>query len=215
MVTTSKPIRALTTEEVMSREVVTVPRQASLREAARLLRRADVGAAPVVDEEGRCVGMLSAADYLRWAKEGCPGSSAGPGAACPYQVKDRLLTGEEAVICTLAQGSCPLQAVRPTTGGRHTAICLDPSGIVNDWQSVVETVTGGGVSRYMTTDVVTAGPRTPLVEVARRMVEAHIHHLPVLDEKGRPVGIVSSIDVLAAVAREGLAAVDAYEELSL
>jgi hypothetical protein len=25
----------------------------------------------------------------------------------------------QAVICTLADGSCPFQAVQPTTGGRH------------------------------------------------------------------------------------------------
>jgi len=49
-------------------------------------------------------------------------------AACPYQVKGRLLTGEEAVICTKSEGSCPQQVMRPSTGGRHQAICTLPSG---------------------------------------------------------------------------------------
>jgi CBS domain-containing protein len=35
------------------------------------------------------------------------------------------------------------------------------------------------------------------------MIDAHIHRVPFLDERGRPVGIVSSTDVLAAVMREG------------
>jgi hypothetical protein len=47
--------------------------------------------------------------------------------ACPYQVKGRLLSGADAVICTRAPGSCPLQELRPMTGGRHTALCQLPS----------------------------------------------------------------------------------------
>jgi hypothetical protein len=52
----------------------------------------------------------------------------GPLLACPDQVKGRLLTGADAVICTRTQGSCPWQEVRPMTGGRHTAVCRLPSG---------------------------------------------------------------------------------------
>jgi CBS domain-containing protein len=56
----------------------------------------------------------------------------------------------------------------------------------------------------MTADVVTAATDTPLPEVARMMVDAHIHRVPVLDEHGRPVGVVTSTDVLAAVARDAM-----------
>src|SRR5262245_46733051 len=72
MVLTVPPLPALTAQDVMSREVVTIPQRVSLGDAARLLRRASVSAAPVVDEQGRCVGVLSAADFLRWAEDGCP-----------------------------------------------------------------------------------------------------------------------------------------------
>jgi hypothetical protein len=143
-------------------------------------------------------------DFLRWAEECWPGETADGGAACRYQVKGRLLTGEEAVICTLAEGCCPLQAIRPTTGGRHTAVCLEPRGVLSDWQQVVENSAGDRADRYMTTDVVSARPRTPLPEVARRMIEARLHTIPVLDAQGRPVGVVSSTDVLAAVAADRL-----------
>jgi CBS domain-containing protein len=201
MVTTAKRLFALTAEDVMTREVVTIPRRTSLRDAARLLRRADVSGAPVVDDEGRCVGLLTAADFLRWAEDGCPDAASGLAHACSYQMKGRLLTGEEAIVCTLAEGSCPLQVMRPTTGGRHIAVCLRPTGVLSDWQQVAENAPGEA-GRYMTTDIVSVETRTPLPEVARKMVDAHIHRVPVLDERGRPVGIVSSTDVLAAVARD-------------
>jgi CBS-domain-containing membrane protein len=54
----------------------------------------------------------------------------------------------------------------------------------------------------MTADPVTATPETPVGALARRMLDAHVHRLIIVDTAGRPVGIVSSTDVLAAVARE-------------
>jgi CBS-domain-containing membrane protein len=53
----------------------------------------------------------------------------------------------------------------------------------------------------MTTDLVTALPGTPIGDLAQRMIDAHIHRIIVTDAEGRPVGIVSSTDILAAVAR--------------
>jgi len=203
MALTATPLLALTAQDMMSRDVVTIPRQMSLRDAARLLRRACVSGAPVVDEQGRCVGVLSAADFLRWAEDGCPEEARGDVRCCCYQADGRLPDGAEAVLCTLAEGSCPLQSMRPATAGRRTAVCLQPCGVLCDWQQTYEgPPTGAG--RYMTADVVTASPDMPLPELARMMVDAHIHRVPVVDGSGRPVGVVSSTDVLAAVARDGL-----------
>jgi CBS-domain-containing membrane protein len=58
-----------------------------------------------------------------------------------------------------------------------------------------------GVGRYMTLDPVTAPPTTPVNELARMMSDAHIHRVIIVDEQGRPTGVVSSMDVLAAVSR--------------
>src|SRR5262249_14994424 len=120
--------------------------------------------------------------------------------ACPYQVKGRLLTGEEAVICTLAEGKCPLQNVVPTTGGRHTALCLRPSGAPNGPRRTFDGLPRGAVLDYMTADVVTTGPQTPVSNLARMMIDSHIHRIIVVDEKQKPIGVVSSTDVLAAMA---------------
>ena len=49
-------------------------------------------------------------------------------------------------------------------------------------------------------DIVTVGPQTPLSKLARTMIDAHIHRVIVVDEERRPIGVVSSTDVLAAVA---------------
>lgn len=220
------PLLALTADDLMSRYPVTIPRHTSLREAAHLLHSAQISGAPVVDEQGRCVGLLSTFDFLHWAKE-LPEPTE-PEAAeekqppqqkpkgCPYQVKGRLLTGEEMLICTLTEGSCPLQLMVPTTAGRHTAICLWPLSSSGGGGGVTAATPAEGqdqpqttgaapsfepVQWHMTTDLVTVEPDTPLAEMARMMVDAHVHHLLVLDAERRPVGIVTSTDILAALLR--------------
>ena len=51
--------------EIMTTPVVTVTASTSIKAAARLLRERDVAAAPVVDESGALVGIVSEIDLLR------------------------------------------------------------------------------------------------------------------------------------------------------
>lgn len=51
--------------DVMTAPAVTVTADASIKEAARLLRDRDVAAAPVVDDAGALVGIVSEIDLLR------------------------------------------------------------------------------------------------------------------------------------------------------
>jgi len=202
MTTTTRTFLDLAATDLMSRDVVTIPRTMLLREAAHLLRQADATGAPVVDERGRCVGVLSAVDFLRWAEEDRLAVAAHDIRTCRYQMKQRLEAGQEAVACTLCEGACPLQVMQPATGGRRIAVCLMPHDVLSDWQQVEEDVPEGEVGKYMTADVVTVPPGTPLKDLTRMMIDAHIHRVVVVDEDGRPIGVVSSTDVLAALVRE-------------
>jgi CBS-domain-containing membrane protein len=156
MVIASKPLFALTAADLMSPTVVTIPQDMSLRGAAHLLAREDVGGAPVVDAAGCCVGIISARDFVGWADrgEGAHRDAGDPEYYCaPWQVMDG-----DTLPCDI-------------------------------------------VGRYMTADPVTVSPGTPIGTMARMMVDARIHRLIVLDHAGRPAGLVSCTDVLAAVAR--------------
>jgi len=161
MVATLKPLAELCAGDLMSHSVVMIPEQMSLPAAARILWRAQVSGAPVVDPDGRCVGVLSATDYLHLAEHSCtrPHAAAeGPECQCkPWQ---------------MCEEAAPAEPV---------------------------------VGEVMNRDPVTARPDTGIREVARRMLDAHIHRVVVVDKLNRPVGIVSSTDVLAAVARVELA----------
>ncbi len=49
----------------------------------------------------------------------------------------------------------------------------------------------------MTRDVITVQPHTPLDEIARLLVQHRITGVPVVDEEGRVLGIVSEFDLIA------------------
>lgn len=158
MVVTSKPFLALTAADLMSQAVVVVARHMSLAGAARLLSQAQVTGAPVVDDEGRCVGVLSATDFLNHAR----------------------------------------QAPRRTPYGGCPDTCYSSA-----WQMIEpDALPREQVTSIMTADPVTVSPDTSIGELARMMRDARIHRVIVVDEQQRPSGIVSSMDVLAALAHE-------------
>jgi len=159
MLTTNKRLLDLTAEDLMSRELTTIALPLSVRAAAHQLAEAGISGAPVVNEQGKCVGVLSTTDLVRFLDQG------------------------------------PLASRRPFR--------LTEASFCSDWEvTELESLPEDDVSRYMTSDVVTTSPNTRIGDLARTMLDAHIHRLIVTDPWGRPVGIVSSTDVLAAVAAE-------------
>lgn len=148
----AKPFLDLTAADLMSTPVRTIPQGMSLREAAHLLTRDSISGAPVVDADGRCIGVLSASDFITWAG------------------KD----SNDTVIRFLA-----------------------PWGEMID----IEDHPDSTIRQYMTAQPVTVAPAAPIGELAQKMVDAHIHRVLVVNEHDRPQGIVTSTDILAAVAR--------------
>lgn len=156
MVLAVKPFVERTARELMSTDVITIPRRMSLRAAAHRLAEAGVSGAPVTDESGRCVGVLSKTDLVRFLDRGPR--------AC-----------------------------------RHA----EPDEMCAEWQLCdVECLPAEDVEHYMTTRVVTAGPEARAVDLARKMHREHIHRVLITDARQRVIGVVSSMDILAAIAGE-------------
>lgn len=156
MVATLKPLMTMTAADLMTQTLVIVPQEMSLRGAAHLLAQEQVSGAPVVDAEGRCVGVLSATDFLHVVEKG---ERAAQRCACR------------------------------------------PESVCSPWQIIASDVHPEEIARnYMTTDVVRVGPGVSIGEVAQMLLDAHIHRVIVVDAEQRPIGVVSSTDVLAALA---------------
>lgn len=59
------------------------------------------------------------------------------------------------------------------------------------------------VRDVMTSPVETISPQTNLVVAARKLVDRRYHHLPVIDESGTPVGMLSTKDFVRAISDYG------------
>jgi CBS-domain-containing membrane protein len=142
----------LTAADLMTTPVRTIPHETSLREAAHLLTRDSISGAPVVDADGRCVGVLSSSDFVTWAG---------------------------------------------TNGNGKAVHFIAPWGeMIN-----IDDSPDNEIRHYMTAQPVTVAPTAPIGELAQKMVGAHIHRVLVVVDQNRPHGIVTSTDILRAVAR--------------
>ncbi len=153
----SDRLLSLRVGDVMTKGVIEVSAHGSMGDAARLLTRHHISALPVVDEQGRCVGILSIADFVK-----------------------REYAREE------ADESLTSDTHRLEMGGAG-----EPIRIVQAMDDQVES--------HMTQAVQTVGVATPLVAAARIMCAQDVHHLIVLGEHERPTGIISSLDITAAL----------------
>lgn len=201
---TLRTFAELTAGDVMTRNVITLPHEMSARDAAGILLENDIRGAPVVNHEGKLVGIFSTLDFLRIAVKRRNAASWGSPrrpAACTFQEKRARPNGNDMIACLLPLGACAIQRSVIGSGDEHTVICSDPHCVFADWQFVrFEDHAQDPVSLYMTTGSVWATAGSSIRVLAQMMVDAHIHRIVVVDEMQRPIGIVSSTDVLAAVA---------------
>lgn len=205
MLATARNLYDRTAADLMSHDVLVLSAAMPLREAAQRLLAKQVSGAPVVDAAGKCVGVLSAIDVLRLAHRRADATHAvAPPLpiACPFQVKHTNSAAREEMVCTLPPGVCALQVQRIGPELTESTVCSAPHCVLTDWQVVeVEKLPTDEVRQFMTPDAVTVSAHTSIQELARLMSRAHIHRLIVVDEDEQPIGIVSSSNILAAVAR--------------
>ncbi|GAA2784424.1 CBS domain-containing protein [Kitasatospora paracochleata] len=138
-----------TVGEMMTREVVKVTPETGFREIVALLREYDITAVPVVDADGRPLGVVSEADLLR------------------------------------------------TQAAQEDPATLLPPPQAPD--------VGPATAReLMTSPALCTAPDASVVAAARLMARRGVKRLPVVDEEGRLVGMVSRSDLLRVFLRDDL-----------
>jgi CBS domain-containing protein len=143
-------------KDVMTTRVVAVPQDATFKDIVALLSEHRVSAFPVLDEEGKVVGVVSAGDLLS---------------------KEALVAAVGAQVARL--GRVPGS---PFQGDFAKAAAVTAADL-------------------MTKPPVTIGPDEPVSHAARLMYARKVKRLPVVDDRGRLVGIVSRADVLSVFSR--------------
>lgn len=141
--------------DVMISPVITVSNNATVRDVARTLLAKRISAVPVVDGNGRIVGIVTESDLMHRVEAGTERR---------YSWWLEAFESESA----LAADYVKSHAVK--------------------------------ISDIMTRKVVTAGPETPLHEIAALLEKHHIKRVPIVSAHGDLVGIVSRANLLQAIA---------------
>ena len=143
--------------EATNGNVITVSPTDKIEIVARLFDEQEINAAPVVDGFGKCIGVITSHDVVRFeadrnvVEQQCKGGFA-------FDLKDR-------------DGSTRGLVGRP----------FDE------------------VAYHMSRDFESIGGLEPLSRAARLMCNKHLHHVITLDDAGRPLGILSSLDILGQI----------------
>jgi CBS domain-containing protein len=147
----------LMARDVMIFEPVCVDRSDTIWQLARVFVEHEISGAPVVDQQGRLVGVVSRTDLVRRCLEG----TADIPPAYLFEVIFEQGADDEAAGADVI---------------RERLICVEDC---------------------MTQDPVTASPETPVGTIASLMFDGRIHRVIVVDEERFPVGIITSLDLLA------------------
>jgi CBS domain-containing protein len=149
-------------EEVMERDPVSVTADAKVEDVVRALREHELPGVPVVDGDGRCVGIVTEADLVVPDPEG--------DLHIPHYVQ--------------------------LFGG---LVFLEP---LQRFEDKLRKAFAATATDMMSDNPDTIGPQASAREAATKIHESGHNRLPVVDDDGRLVGVVTRVDLLGALAAE-------------
>lgn len=148
-----------TVADIMERDPVTVSPEDSVEALLRTLREHELPGVPVVDGDGRIVGIVTESDLVLVDEE-----------------EDLRLP----LHIDLFGGTIFLGRLKP-------------------FEDRVKKAIASTVADMMTADPITVGPDTDIHAAARMISERRHNRLPVVDDDGIVVGVVTRLDVLEAL----------------
>jgi CBS domain-containing protein len=203
MITACANLLRLKAEDLMSCEVIRLHQEMSIKEASLILVKNGISGAPVVDAEGRCIGVFSTTDLLRSYSNGTNRRTIPleREVTCPFVHTMQDAGGRQTSLCGLPLGVCAIQRHHKDASGKDVVMCSEPHAVPVEWGILeIEKLPNDPIQCYMTVDPVMVDSHAHIRDVARMMVDAHIHRIIVINEDRQPVGILSSTDLLSAIA---------------
>ncbi len=151
-------------KDVMTKDVMTFSPDASVYDCAKILRENRISGAPVVDDDGGVVGILSETDIIKIIES--------------KDVKINLILPSPLDVLELP--------VRMKLG-------------LDEVMKNAKKAASSRAEDVMTKKVMTILPEEDISGATKIMAERNINRLPVIDEKGKLVGIVTRGDIIGAI----------------
>jgi CBS domain-containing protein len=192
-------------KDLMTREVIAVQPGASLKEAARLLVAKEISGMPVVDRDGRVLGVLSEADLLVKERGGRSGDGPLSWLLDPLDVVDRIKLDARFVGEAMTAPPITIASTRPVAAAGALMIERGVNRLpVVDDGNLVGIVTRGDlirafartdaeIAREIRDDVVAAGMWLDRKAVQIRVEEGEVELTGELDRR-------SEVEVITALA---------------
>lgn len=217
-------------QDLMTTPVFTVMDETPVAEAVRLMTQRGIKRLPVVDREGRLVGMVSRLDVLRALAQpvvkAMPEQEVVPGRYS--RVGEIMLANAPTV-----PADAPLNVVVDllVSAGQRRVVVVDSDrrvmGIITDGDllqrsaeterpdllrslaarmslgsSATLTLAPRTAADVMTRNPVTTTPEAELLDALRLLLDHRVKRLPVVDREGRLVGIIGRGEILRALAQD-------------
>jgi len=153
--TMASDVSARSVRDVMNADVVSIRPHDAVHDALHLLLNKALSALPVVNHQGRCIGILSVTDLIAMTHELVEELSD------PGRIQEVLMEWLD-------------KNIKEVHSDRRK------------------------VATLMTEQVVSIRPDASVLDAAQIMLQNRVHHLPVVDDDGKLVGILSTMDLMRA-----------------
>lgn len=148
-------------EDVMITALITVQETDKVEDVAKLFKDQDIHAAPVLNKQGKCVGIITGHDIVEYE-------------SVRQAMQNEISRGKAYDMAHYGSG------IDPRWPGLHFA----------------------EVGYHMSKQIEPAKADDSLSRVAKMMCAKHRHHVLVMDNDGKPIGMLSSLDLLGFVTGE-------------
>ncbi len=215
-----KPLDRVYVSDVMTKELITIEENKSLRTAAHLMVKHKIGGLPVVNSEGKLVGIITRSDIARAYGEKYKGlyhasevmRTDFPKASPTHSIYYILKLMESSVIRKVVIVD-ENDKVMGIVAKKDVAFAYTPAALLSARgkdrfvkSKVVDPLKDKIVplrnylvpvaEDIMTKDVITSGPEEDSAAIAKSMYDEGIGSIPIVDSERRVLGLVTKLDIV-------------------
>ncbi len=177
--------------EIMSKDPVSVEEGDFVTRARQLIRDNQLRGLPILDSQGHVAGIVTDRDMLKIASTRSNVTVSG------FSVEAPLVTPETDIVETaklLLSANYAILPVVATPEDRRLVGVVSPIDIFKKIEP--EKLAYRRVEDAMNSEIKTCSPQDSVTKVWDAMLDSDFTGMPVVDEKGRPLGMITRFDIL-------------------
>jgi len=204
-----KNLKSETIDRVMSPEVVQIDSESPVAKAARVMLENKIESLPVIKDHKDMVGIITSSDLFRVIEEELPKMEQQPPVRNYMSYEPVTITPDQNLLEVHRIMGWKRIRVLPVVNEagdlvgiitRTDVMSADPSRLYNrGHQEESLKVQLQSVEEAMTANPITIRENAPITDAARLMRENKFHSLPVVNERGALIGIITDSDLFRLI----------------